>query len=35
MEDNGSLSFLNIKPNEASKHFNSREVTQIRGRPSI
>lgn len=28
MEDNGSLSFLNIKPNEASKHFNSREVTQ-------
>lgn len=28
MNDDGSLSFLQIKPNEASKHFNGREVTQ-------
>lgn len=26
--DDGSLSFLDIKPNEANKHFNGREVTQ-------
>lgn len=28
MQDDGSLSFLAIKPNEANKHFNGREVTQ-------
>ena len=28
MQDDGSLSFLNIKPNESNKHFNGREVTQ-------
>lgn len=28
MNDDGSLKFLSIKPNEASKHFNGREVTQ-------
>lgn len=27
-DDDGSLSFLNIKPDEKNKHFNSREVTQ-------
>ena len=27
-KDDGSLSFLDIKPNEANKHFNGREVTQ-------
>lgn len=26
--DDGSLSFLKIKPNEQSKHFNGKEVTQ-------
>lgn len=26
--DDGSLSFLAIKPNEQNKHFNGREVTQ-------